>query len=180
VGENRVARILRVALLSVVVATALSSCSNGSNPMPSTASNLISTSVIQAPRQLVGFRWLLTEITTGNASLSVPQSLHATWQFTADQQFLASDAVNAISGRYRLGPARFTTLDVATTAVGYAGSDPVRLAVISGFQRMISGRSNVELTSSPTNVVIRVPGYVMTFRRVGPAGPSPPPSSTSR
>lgn len=87
--------------------------------------------------------------------------------------------VNAISGRYRLGPAGFATLGVGTTAVGHAGTDPVRLAVISGFQTMISGWSNVELTSSPTNVVIRVPGYAMTFRRAGPAVTSPPPSPTS-
>lgn len=168
-------RILRVAILSVTVAAVLSSCSDGGRSVQSGTS--ISES--QAARQLVGSRWVLIEITTGHRSLSVPASLQATWQFTADRQFLASDTVNAISGRYRLSPTGFATINAGTTLVGYAGFDPVRLAVIAAFQAMTSGPVDVALTSSPPNAAMRVPGYVLKFRRSGPAVTFPPASPTS-
>ena len=129
---------------------AMTSCSDGTtrgaNTQPSTPQDV---------QQLVGSRWLLTAIANGGASRAVPEALNATWQFTGDQQFLASDTVNALSGRYRFLPTGFATTDAATTLVGYAGSDPVRLAVISGFQRMtapawlsLSRRPNVSSCAS--------------------------------
>ncbi|MDT4893700.1 MAG: hypothetical protein QOE97_2735 [Pseudonocardiales bacterium] len=167
---------LRVAILSVTVAAVLSSCSDGNRSVQSGTS----ISAGQPARQLVGSRWVLTEITTGHSALSVPESPQATWQFTADRQFLASDTVNAISGRYRLSPTGFATMNAGTTLVGYAGSDPVRLAVISAFRAMTSGPVDVALTSSPPNAVtMRVPGYVLKFRRSGSAVTFPPASPTS-
>src|SRR5438067_143373 len=83
--------------------------------------------------------------------LRVAESLQASWQFTADQEYLASDTVNAISGRYRLSPAGFATINAGTTLVAYVGSDPVRLAVIAAFRAMTSQAVGVALTNSPTS-----------------------------
>lgn len=168
------ARMLRVAILGAAIAAMLTGCADGSR---STRAGH-TTSAGQAARQLVGSAWVLTEISAGSRTLSVPESLKATWQFAADQQFLASDTVNAISGRYRLSTIGFATIDAASTLVGYAGSDPVRLAVIAAFRAMTSGPVSVE-QSSTANIVMRVPGYVMTFRRTGPAITYPSPSSSS-
>jgi hypothetical protein len=166
-----------LAVVLVVAAVAVAGCSNGTTS-GSTGGGDSQPPVNQKVQTLVGSRWLLTQIADGNQSRAVPETFNATWQFTADQQFLASDTVNAISGRYRFVQVGFTTIDAATTLVGYAGSDPVRLAVISGFQKMTSATVAVSV-SSPAEVVMRVPGFVMTFRRSGPAQTFPPASPTS-
>lgn len=166
-------RLAGVAAVLAAAALALVGCSDGTttgaNSPPSAQPDV---------HQLVGSQWLLTEIANGGTLRTVPEALKATWQFTGDRQFLASDTVNAISGRYRFVNNGFATIDAATTLVGYVGSDPVRLAVISGFQRMTIGTVAVSVVS-PAQVTMRVPGFVMTFRRLGAAQTFPAPSPTS-
>lgn len=174
-GTDRLVTVLRVAALAVAVAAVISSCADDAHQLRPGGSATVG----PAPRTLVGSRWLLTEIKAGPRSLSVAPSLHASWQFGADQHFLASDTVNAISGLYRLGPNSFRTIDAATSLAGYLGHDPVRLAVIAAFQAMTTRPVDVASDAPPSTAVLRVAGYVLTFRRSGPAAVAAPATRTS-
>jgi hypothetical protein len=173
VGGRRRAPNLTAVMAAVLAAVALASCA--SNERKEEAGRPAS-----ASSQLVGYKWLLTEITTSHGVVTVPASLQATYEFTGDQHFLASDSVNAISGGFTQTQSGFTTHNPATTVVGYVGTDLVRTKVIEAIRSVTFGTVvDVSAGSTPSSVVMAASGYRLTFSKVGNATTFPPPSPTA-
>jgi hypothetical protein len=128
--------------------------------------------------QVVGFKWLLARIATSSGVVAIPASYQATFQFTSDQRFLASDSVNAISGGYTQTQGGFSTRDWASTAEGNVGGDAVRVEVIEAMRAVTSGSVEVTSGSRSSEVVMAAAGYTLTFSKVGNATTFPPPTPT--
>jgi hypothetical protein len=120
---------------------------------------------------LVGYRWLLTRLSHSGQAVSVPDAYQASCQFAANGQFLASDSVNTISGNYAETASGFTLRNTATTLIGYAGSDPVRLQVIAAMRALTMANATAKyvLGPAPETVVVTIPDYQFDFIRSGPA-----------
>jgi hypothetical protein len=127
----------------------------------------------------LGRLWLLTGIAHAGTDVVVPAALRATLQLSADGQFVASDTVNTMSGKFTRTVRGFEVPAAVTTAVGYAGRDPARLAVISAMSAVADG-TDVGAAASRTALTLSVKAYVLTFRDVGAAVvyPSAPPTGT--
>jgi hypothetical protein len=87
--------------------------------------------------------------------------------------------VNALSGRFTKFADGFEVRDVGSTAVGYSGSDPHRVAAIAAFNTLTYGNRDGVTQSSParnrvvsadeTRLVIQAGALRLTFERTGPA-----------
>jgi hypothetical protein len=110
--------------------------------------------------------------------VDVPDSIDATFQLTSDGRFLASDTVNALSGTYTATRTGLRVTSTATTLVGYAGTDPTRLAVIASMDTVLGHETAVAATTTGTTLTLNLANYQLTFRDVGPAVSYPPPSAT--
>jgi heat shock protein HslJ len=127
----------------------------------------------------VGHKWRLTTVTVTGRKVDVPDSIDATVQLTSDGRFLASDSVNALSGTYTATRTGFTVTSAATTLVGYAGTDPTRLAVISSMGAALGHQAAIAAKTTGTTLTLDLANYQLTFRDVGPAARYPAPSATS-
>ena len=128
---------------------------------------------------VIGHQWRLTQVTASGRKLDVPDSLVATFQLTPDGLFLASDSVNALSGAYTATRTGFAVTHTATTLVGYAGTDPTRLAVIAAMNAVLLREGSVRAETSGSTLTLIAPNYQLSFREAGPAVTHPPPSPTS-
>jgi heat shock protein HslJ len=169
-GRPRAAAVVSVAAL--LVATS-SGC--GSAPRNQRSRSASSSAVAAA----VGHQWRLMRVTVAGSQLDVPDSIDATFQLASDGRFLASDTVNALSGTYTATRTGFTVTSVASTAVGYAGTDRTRLAVIASMDAVLGHHSAVAAQTSRTTLTLNLANYRLTFGDVGPAVSYPPPSATS-
>ena len=79
----------------------------------------------------------------------------------------ADDTVNSSSGRYRLTAHGFAGSDVATSAVGYAGSDPVVLEQQAAVALIVGG-GEVSVAGSGARRALTVGGYTVLFSNTGP------------
>jgi hypothetical protein len=127
----------------------------------------------------VGHKWRLTRVTVTGGKVDVPDLIDATFQLTSDGRFLASDSVNALSGTYTATRSGFTVTSTATTLVGYAGTDPTKLAVIASMDAVLGREGAVAAMTTGTTLTLNLADYQLTFREVGPAVSYPPPSATS-
>jgi hypothetical protein len=122
----------------------------------------------QAPNAFVGNRWVLVAVDHAGKHIVVPATPAATIEFSAAGTVVANDSVNMLSGRYESTPSGFVTHDVASTLVGYAGSDEQRLTIIAAVDAMFltTAGSPVAATARVTgnNLVVDVDGYELTFR----------------
>lgn len=125
----------------------------------------------------LGRLWQVTQIRHAGQTFTPAPTVRATLQLTADGTYLADDSVNAISGTYRGSTSGFRTTRAASTLVGYAGSDPARLAVIAAMAALTSG-SSASAQAKDGILTITVSGYELTFRDIGPAVTHPPASPT--
>ena len=75
-----------------------------------------------------GYKWTVTAIDQAGKETAVPDRYGVGLQFTPNGGFGASDSVNYHSGTYRQAADGFATSSLYTTAMGYAGKDPVRAA----------------------------------------------------
>ncbi|MDQ6850554.1 MAG: hypothetical protein M3070_11450 [Actinomycetota bacterium] len=164
---------------AMVVIAAVTSCASKPVAAPNAGSG--SDAV-----RIIGYRWLLTGVSTTRGHMTVPRSFAAAIQFTADGKYLASDSLNAISGAYTSTKSGFLVHDSASTTVGYVGKNPQRLAAIAGIDAItgeLDGQSSVTVTeaNAPSTVLMAVPGYTLSLRRAGLAATftSPSPTSTS-
>jgi len=106
-------------------------------------------------------------------------------QFTSDGHFGASDGINYLSGTYTQTATGFQPDgDTASTAVGYAGSDPLQLAIQKAVGDMTDNRETTVVViteangGSPVIATMTVDDFVLTFQRGAVVHPEPPPSGT--
>ncbi|HSR85847.1 MAG TPA: hypothetical protein VLM11_16860 [Streptosporangiaceae bacterium] len=127
------------------------------------------TSASAAPAGFAGYRWLVVSITHGGKVTSIPARFNVDLRFSPNGRFLADDPINSHSGTFRVTPSGFTTSDVGSTAVGYAGHDPVILLSQRAMTAFGSGvHSTVNVTGK--RLVVSVGAYTLTCQRHGPAG----------
>lgn len=112
-------------------------------------------------------------MTTSGRSVDVPGSVDATFQLTADGRYLASDSVNALSGTYTAIGTGFRVTKAATTLVGYAGTDPARLAVIAGMNGVLLRQGAVAAQTTGRTLTLSAANYQLSFRNAGPAVSQP-------
>jgi hypothetical protein len=167
-----------VSVAALLVATS-SACGSAtqSQPEPSASSSAVAAAV--------GHKWRLTRVTVAGRQVDVPDSIDATFQLTSDGRFGAFDTVNAMSGTYTATRTGFTTTSTGTTAVGYTGTDPTRLAVIASMGAVLGHNSAVAATTTGATLTLNLANYrrrgptsSLTFRDAGPAASQPPPSAT--
>jgi len=128
----------------------------------------------------VGHKWRLTRVTATGGKVDVPDSINATFQLTSDGRLLASDGVNALSGTYTATRTGFTVTSTATTAVGYGGTDPTKLAVITAIDVVLGHEAaGVAAKTTGTTLTLNAANYQLTFHEEGPAVSHPPPTATS-
>jgi hypothetical protein len=121
-----------------------------------------------------GYDWQVIAIRYDGMETSIPARLQVTLQFGPYGQFGASDSVNSTSGEYRATSDGFTTSDLSSTAVGYAGHDP---AVVLATWAIASFDSGVQATAKLTadRLVVGIGLYTLTCLRRGAAAPRPTP-----
>jgi heat shock protein HslJ len=148
--------------LASLASLPLAACGPATPPRPTTSAS-------SAPAGFAGYRWLVVSITHEGKVTSIPARLNVDLRFSPIGRFLADDSINSHSGTFRVTPGGFTTSDVASTAVGYAGHDPVILlsqGAMTAFGSGVQATVNV----SGKRLEVSVGGYTLTCQRHGPAG----------
>ena len=123
----------------------------------------------------LGRQWRLVSLREGGKTVTVPASYGATVAFGDDGSLLMSDSVNALSGPFTVTADGFSTHSMSSTAVGYAGRDPVRLAVVRAIDAIAFRADGVDqpvpvrAAVSGAQLLLTAGGYPMAFALVGPA-----------
>ena len=124
-----------------------------------------------------GYVWQVVAISHGGNVTSIPARLQVALRFSPGGQFGANDGVNFHSGTYRMTGDGFTTSDMATTLVLYAGHDPAILLAISAIGSFDNGiHATVKLTAD--RLVVGAGSYTLTCQRRGPQADVPAPAGT--
>ena len=121
--------------------------------------------------RFVGYKWLVTAITSRGRRTPVPASKQVYVLFTPNGQFGANDPINFHQATYSLVGDGFTTSNVATTAVGYAGDNQtiiVARAAISAFEDGVHATATV----TGNRLAISVDGFLLDCQRDGISGSS--------
>ena len=159
----------RVAVACLLTSTALVMTSCGSS-LPNAGGGSAS---------WVGYTWRITEVQHGTNSMSIPAALNGFVAFAPDQTLSANDGVNFYFGRYLVESYGYRPNSAGATNAGYAGNDPVQLALIAAV-RALTGSDPVTASSDETgNLHLAVDGYTVTCTKQGVASNQPPPSPTS-
>lgn len=150
--------------------------------------------------EYMGRHWLLTSIRHNGKTVAVPVRLGATIDFGAltpmcprpvpparscPGKIGINDSINFSFGDYRLTARGFVTSDVASTGVGYIGSDATLRLVRDAMDRISStgssGNADVKASVDGDVLTLTVPDYVMTLTAQGKSRldtSSPSPTST--
>ena len=166
-------RAAAIVSVAAVLVAASSACGSATQSQPERSA---SSSAVAAA---VGHKWRLTRVTVAGRQVDVPDSINATLQLTSDGRFGGSDTVNGMSGTYTATRTGFTTTSTVTTLIGYAGTDPTRLAVIASMGAVLGHESAVAARTIGRTLTLNRASYRLTFRDAGPAVSYPPPSATS-
>jgi hypothetical protein len=127
----------------------------------------------------IDHKWRLTQVTADGKTTTIPDSVTATVQLTADGQFLADDTVNAVSGRWVSTPSGYRVSSSGTTLVAYAGTDSTKLEAMIAIDSVTVAEANVTAHITGTALTLAVPKYTLTFMDAGAAVSFPPPSPTT-
>jgi heat shock protein HslJ len=124
-----------------------------------------------------GYVWQVVAISHDAKVTSIPARLQVTLRFSPGGQFGANDSVNFHSGTYRTTGDGFTTSDLSSTLVGYAGRDPAVLLAVNAIGSFGSGlHATVQLTAD--RLVVSVGSYRLTCQRRGRQADVPSPGGT--
>jgi heat shock protein HslJ len=157
-----------------LVVAALAAC--GSQALPGGPGS--SATQTPAAAGFAGYKWTVVEIAHGGKPSTVPAGEAVLLQFAPNGDFGANEPVNYHFGTYAVTPGGFTTGEMGTTLVGYAGKDPsVLLAVdaISAFGKGNQARASV----SGDTLTVTIGGYTLTAHRAGKQANFPSPQQTS-
>jgi hypothetical protein len=158
-----------VVLLAVTVALVVSR--GGTNRAPAGGS-----------AAFVGYRWNVVAVDSdsGSTHVTVPPTWNAYIAFGRHGDVMANDALNTLSGTYRVTADGYTVRDMVSTAIGYDGRDPARVAVIFAVDAVLGGSgphpAPVTAQVRGTRLTLTVPGQTVVLIRAG-AAPQPVPAS---
>jgi heat shock protein HslJ len=147
---------IAVAVLVSVAATGCATIAGGAAP----------TAAPDAQTGFAGYKWQVVAIGQAGKETPIPARYAVYLLFAPHGQFVANEPVNTHSGTYRQSGDGFTTSDMVSTLVGYAGHDPVVLlsvGAISAFDNAIQAK--VHLTGD--RLAVTVGGYLLTCQRDG-------------
>jgi hypothetical protein len=124
----------------------------------------------------VGSAWRLTTVAQGSTTTVIPASVGAVVEFTLKGEIFIFDGVNSVTGSYVKSADGFDVPpNVISTAVGYSGQNPRRLAAITAMDT-ITGRSgqpgpakDTVVSVTRTGLIIQAGPYRLTFERAGVA-----------
>ena len=145
-----------------LVVPGLAACGAATTPSSATPAS-------PASAGFTGYHWLVVAIAQDGKVTSIPGRFNVNLQFSRAGRFLADDPVNSHSGRFRLTPGGFTTSAVVSTAVGYAGHDPVILLSQRAMMTLANG-AHAAARVTGNRLVVSVGSYTLTCQRHGPAG----------
>jgi heat shock protein HslJ len=144
---------------------ALAACGSATSPRPETSAS-------PASAGFTGYHWLVVAIRHEGKVTSIPARFNVDLRFSPNGRFLGNDPINSHSGSFRMTPGGFTTSAVASTAVGYAGHNPVILLSQRAMMAFHNGaHATVKVTG--TRLVVSVASYTLTCQRHGSAGNNP-------
>jgi heat shock protein HslJ len=167
------ARLCATVAAAAIVIAAVSGCADPVNQRSGSG-------IVSSPQTVgVGRLWQLVQINHAGRTVAVPSTIDATLQLTSDGQFLASDTVNATSGKYKRTASGFVVTFAATTLVGYGGSDPTRLSVIDAIRELTLSTNHVDATINGTHLTLTVAHDRLVFVDHGPAVVYPSASPTT-
>jgi hypothetical protein len=124
-----------------------------------------------------GYDWQVVAISHGGQVTSIPARMQVALQFSPGGQFGANDGINFHSGTYRTTSDGFTTSDLASTLVGYAGHDPAVLLAISAIGSFDNG-ADATVKLAEGRLVVGVGSYTLTCQRGAPRTDAPAPART--
>jgi hypothetical protein len=127
---------------------------------------------LTAQAAFAGYKWTVTAIDQAGKETVVAERYGVGLQFTPNGGFGASDSVNYHSGAYRQAGDGFATGSLYTTAIGYAGKDPVVLLAVSAISAFDNG---VRATAAVNGdqLTVTVGGYTLIASRDGRQANSP-------
>jgi hypothetical protein len=160
--------VLAAAAALVSLAAGCGTTAGGGPPTPAPA----------ATAGFIGYKWSVVAIGHDGRETPIPARYNVYLQFTPSGQFGANDPVNYHSGTYRVTSDGFTTSDVVTTLVGYAGKDPVTLLAMSAISSFDANPSAAVRNPTGSTITIGVNGYTLTCERAGKQANFPAPAHT--
>jgi hypothetical protein len=166
-GFGKAATAAAVVLIALAAAGCAASAESGRQP----AGEPIPSATAQA--RIVGFKWLVTSITSHGKQTPIPRDLanQVYVLFTPNGQFAADDPINIHEGYYRLAGDGFTTNGLMVSAVGYAGNNPLMLLAINAISAFNNG-VHATTTVTGNRLLISVGGFLLNCERDGTSGRS--------
>src|SRR6185503_2565271 len=127
--------------VAVLVSVAAAGCATAASGPPLT-------SAPGAQAGFAGYKWRVVTIDHAGKEAPVPARSGVYLRFAPDGQFGAREPVNYHGGTYHQAGGGFTTSGMVSTAVGYAGHDPVVLLSVGAISAFDSGaHAEVRLTA---------------------------------
>ena len=118
---------------------------------------------------IAGFRWRVTEVRRGAASVTVPRTSGGYFTFTPGGTLAADDTVNSYAGHFTPAANGYHVTIMRVTLAGYGGHDPVTLALIAGTQALTETGADVTVSLTGSRLDLSADGYRITAVRAGPA-----------
>lgn len=168
--SNTLRRVLASAWILLSL-TALVACASGATA----ASRAPAAS---ASAGYTGYNWRVVSVSHDGKVTPIPARYSVVVQFLPDGRFAASDGSHGYSGTYRAASDAFTTSDMAGTANGYFGNDPILLLTISAMASFAKPATYpARLTGD--RLVVDVGSYTLTCHRAGRPADAPIPAGAS-
>ena len=113
-----------------------------------------------------GYKWRVLAIGHHGKTTPIPAKDRVYLQFGRDGRFGANEPVNFHSGTYTATPGGFATGELASTAVGWSGSDPVVKLSIDAISAFDNGaRALTRIRGEILTVTVN--GYTLITQRDG-------------
>jgi META domain len=126
-----------------------------------------STASVPAARAgFAGYKWSVVAIGHDGKEMPVPSHYDVYLQFAPNGQYGANDPINYHFGTYHKTGNGFTTSQVAISAVGYAGNDPVTTLAIDALARL-DNVADASVTVTGNRLDVAAGGYTLTCERAG-------------
>jgi len=119
---------------------------------------------------IAGFRWRIAEVQHGAASVIVPRTRGGYFAFSPHEDLVADDTVNNYAGRFAPAVNGYHVTIMRATLIGYAGHDPVTIALIAGTRALTQAGTAVTVRLTGTRLDLSAGDYRITAARAGPAG----------
>jgi hypothetical protein len=175
-GSVRVPVILRLIGIAagLALATAVSSCSDARGPARAARGTDLQ------PSSIVGLEWRIAEVRRDASSVTIPREQGGSFALSADGGLVADDTLNNYAARFTATTTGFHVTNTTSSGAGYAGHDPIMLALIDGTRALTGEGADVVARRVGTQLDLSVGRYHLVAVPVGPvaAAPSPAPSPT--